>query len=114
MPQRIQRKRTKGWKSPDGTIMATRPGPLGNPFKGPRAIELFREWMTITDCRDPEPEENVNGWDRGQLCVYFFRLRQMLPRIRQAEYVACFCKPENSCHVDVLLELANAPEPDRR
>ena len=87
--------------------MATRPGPLGNPFKGPQAVSLFRDWMTKTDCRDPEPDENIYGWDRGQLCVYFFRLRQLLPRVAEAAYVACFCRLDHECHVDVLLECAS-------
>lgn len=29
MPKRIQRKRTKGWKKPDGCVNVTRPGKLG-------------------------------------------------------------------------------------
>lgn len=31
-PQRIQRRRTKGWRMPPNTICITRPGPWGNPF----------------------------------------------------------------------------------
>ena len=33
MPKRIQRRRTKGWKMPEGAVCVTRPGPWGNPFK---------------------------------------------------------------------------------
>jgi len=33
MPRRIQRKRTKGWRMPEGVINCTRPGPFGNPIK---------------------------------------------------------------------------------
>src|SRR6185437_10542536 len=32
-PKRIQRKRTKGWKMPEGAVNVTRPGKHGNPFK---------------------------------------------------------------------------------
>lgn len=31
-PVRIQRKRTKGWRMPEGAISVCRPGPYGNPF----------------------------------------------------------------------------------
>lgn len=32
MPKRIQRKRTKGWKMPEGTVYVGRPTQWGNPF----------------------------------------------------------------------------------
>ena len=31
-PQRIQRRRTKGWRKPPNTVCIGRPGPWGNPF----------------------------------------------------------------------------------
>jgi hypothetical protein len=33
MPQRIQRKRTAGWRKPAGAVCVTRPSVYGNPFK---------------------------------------------------------------------------------
>jgi hypothetical protein len=32
MPKRIQRKRTKGWKIPEGAVYVGRPTIYGNPF----------------------------------------------------------------------------------
>lgn len=32
-PQRIQRKRTKGWRMPEGAVYVGRPSKWGNPFK---------------------------------------------------------------------------------
>jgi Domain of unknown function (DUF4326) len=32
MPVRIQRKRTKGWKAPEGAVYVGRPSRWGNPF----------------------------------------------------------------------------------
>ena len=32
VPMRIQRRRLKGWRMPEGAIAVTRPGPWGNPF----------------------------------------------------------------------------------
>lgn len=31
-PKRIQMRRTKGWRKPDGVVSCMRPGPYGNPF----------------------------------------------------------------------------------
>lgn len=66
-PQRIQRKRTKGWQMPPNTVSVTRPGKWGNPFdfrssdccwlalsygcRGDRlgrqeaSVRAFREWI---------------------------------------------------------------------
>lgn len=66
-PQRIQRKRTKGWKMPENTVYVGRPGKFGNPFdfrpsdccwialsygcRGDRlgrqeaSVRAFREWV---------------------------------------------------------------------
>lgn len=33
MLKRIQRKRTKGWRMPEGAVSVCRPGIWGNPFK---------------------------------------------------------------------------------
>lgn len=32
MPVRIQRRRTRGWRMPEGAVYVGRPGPWGNPF----------------------------------------------------------------------------------
>ena len=32
-PQRIQLKRTKGWRKPEGSIVVSRPSKWGNPYK---------------------------------------------------------------------------------
>jgi hypothetical protein len=67
MPERIQRKRVKGWKMPPNTVSVTRPGKWGNPFdfrpseccwlalsygcRGDRlgrqeaSVRAFREWI---------------------------------------------------------------------
>lgn len=67
-PRRIQRKRTKGWRMPDGAIYVGRPTKWGNPFrvesdwllwtgvalgfKGDKlsrhraAVHLYRAWLT--------------------------------------------------------------------
>jgi hypothetical protein len=50
-PQRIQLRRTKGWRKPQGAIVVSRPSKWGNPisvqeFGRAEAIRLYREWKS--------------------------------------------------------------------
>jgi len=82
-PRRLQRKRSKGWRKPEGSISVTRPGRWGNPFKGPDAIERFRAYAEERLAREPAWLEPLRGRD-----------------------LLCWCAPSSRCHADVLLELA--------
>jgi len=114
MPQRIQRKRTAGWRMPEGAVSVTRPGKFGNPFtvegcrqvgfKGDdtalaaRCVEAFRVWADTPYWREnwsgPESEQNRS------------KLRKCLPALRGKD-LACWCALDQPCHADVLLEMAN-------
>ncbi len=88
MPQRIQRKRTKGWKMPPNTVSVTRPGRYGNPFtfaNSGNVDPVLRFACEVAPLLDLAPLRGKN--------------------------LACFCSLESECHADVLLELANAPVP---
>jgi hypothetical protein len=123
-PKRIQRKRVKGWRKPGGTVIVTRPGRWGNPFKvvslesgdssvvywrverdGAKvsshlfmtraqasryAVELYRQYV----------ERHMTG-DIG--LIHFRRIEQLL----RGKDLACWCKLDEPCHADILLELAN-------
>jgi hypothetical protein len=54
MPERIQRKRARGWRMPANTVSVTRPGKWGNPYTveeygREQAIQLYREWLVGKD-----------------------------------------------------------------
>ena len=91
MPKRNQRKRTKGWKKPEGAVCVTRPGRWGNPY-------------TVAECGSRET------------AVACFRIsRSTMPQERLAiqrelrgKDLVCWCPIGSSCHADVLLEIANA------
>jgi hypothetical protein len=107
MPARIQRKRTKGWKMPANAVSVTRPGRFGNPFRvsdgscthpdcGPKshppttaqkAVDAFRRWIEGHPALIAMVREKLRGRD-----------------------LACWCKPGDPCHADVLLEIANREE----
>ena len=90
-PKRVQQRRTKGWMKPDGAISVARPYKWGNPFEvgktpGVRtnadAVQLYRLWL---------PGSPLLA-DIGELTGHD---------------LMCFCPPDQPCHADVLLEVAN-------
>jgi hypothetical protein len=96
-PVRVQLRRTKGWRMPPNTVSVARPGPWGNPWRASPhpvdaalCVELFRRWCA-GQIRDPH--------GRGPHSDY---------SPLRGKNLACWCKPGDPCHADVLLELANA------
>ena len=98
-PQRIQRKRTKGWQKPPGAIYVGRPSRWGNPFRvGERglehavdAVDAFEFWIESTTY--------------GQALAE--RAREEL----RGKDLMCFCREGAPCHADVLLRIANVESP---
>lgn len=112
-PQRIQRKRSKGWRMPEGAIYVGRPTRWGNPF-------LWTSYPTIWTSPDGEPFA-VTDADRRRKAVTAFEeaVRDDIGEItgwpRQVEIrrdlvgrdLACWCPLDQPCHADVLLRIAN-------
>ncbi len=107
-PQRIQRKRTKGWRMPPNTVSVTRPGRWGNPFRagcpGPMgrkpldsegAVGFFRAMLSDPDLREAAGYPDSDAI-RAEL---------------RGKNLACFCPLDQPCHADVLLEIANGDTP---
>ncbi|WP_197919347.1 DUF4326 domain-containing protein [Thiosulfatihalobacter marinus] len=108
-PKRIQRRRTKGWMMPENTVSVCRPGVFGNPFtvasargagyKNPEevAVRAFRDWLNgipwACGCLDTMETQRA-------------RILARLPELRGKD-LACWCSPDQPCHADVLLEMAN-------
>jgi Domain of unknown function (DUF4326) len=113
-PQRIQRKRTKGWCMPPNTVSVTRPGKWGNPFLIGRYYRINAGaflWLEALDDvarRDPR----FSKVQTAQQAVDLFRAvaekRPLNWRELRGKNLACFCSLDKPCHADVLLELANA------
>lgn len=101
MPRRIQLRRTKGWRMPPGTVKVDRSTRYGNPFKitdnrsAADSVAAFRMWLTV-----PHAHAGLRDTRDALLAA--------LPKLR-GKNLACWCKPGEPCHADVLLELANAP-----
>jgi len=113
MPRRIQRKRTKGWRMPEGAIYVGRPTKWGNPFR-PRVTfcDVYGYWWD--DPRDNAEAVNFyREWlesGAGNLCD--------IDELRGKD-LACWCPLVDEqgvrvpCHADVLLELANVRPSDK-
>ena len=84
MPERIQLKRTKGWRMPPNTVKVDRSTKWGNPFtvKNTGRIPAVLRFAC----------EVAPLWDVSEL---------------RGKNLACWCPPGQACHADVLLELAN-------
>lgn len=103
-PKRIQRKRTEGWKMPEGAVYVGRPTVWGNPFRVgldvPGRFDATREFQR---------------WLAGEKATGGGGLRRVTLLSRLAELrgkdLACFCPLDAPCHADVLLEIANAEAP---
>ena len=93
MAERIQRKRTKGWKMPPETVYVGRPTRWGNPYQTSamtrcQAVRFFRvRWERLAKTK--------SGRDDLELL--------------RGKNLACWCRRSDACHADVLLELANTP-----
>lgn len=100
-PKRIQRKRSKGWKMPPGTVFVGRPTKWGNPFVVGRPSPMATGDQVAAGEADPlTPAEAVEcfralPWGDDEL-----------EEIRGKD-LACWCPMDRPCHADVLLELAN-------
>ena len=89
--RRVQQHRTKGWRKPEGAISVARPHKWGNPFvvgtpgvpDAETAVRLYRQWLPGSP------------------------LAAELPKLAGHELM-CFCPPDQPCHADVLLEIANS------
>lgn len=111
MPERIQRLCTKGWRKPDGAVNVTRPGPWGNQWK-----EGSTSWICLPGGKydkTPHPPltreqaiesfRNSMSWDPEWVAV--------IRRELGGKDLMCWCRIDQACHADVLLELANGTRP---
>jgi hypothetical protein len=107
MPERIQLRRTKGWRKPSGAVVVARPTQWGNPWTWPKAGGLVSIWEL--------PQHSVRTRDDS---VAAFRdwlhlpdQAELLASVRtelRGKDLACWCPLDQPCHADVLLEVANA------
>lgn len=124
MIQRIQLKRTKGWKLPENTIIVSRPSKFGNPFQltENNGIEYYlkRTWRPWSISSIFSIEDILYLYTHWILRSEFI-LKHLPPapdiEELRGKNLACWCPLDQPCHVDVLLELLygqdKLPEPEQ-
>ena len=95
--KRIQRQRTKGWRMPPNTVYVGRPTKWGNPLRVGMRLTEYDEPLTAQDAVD-EFAYTVSISPNAERWVAPLRGKDL----------ACWCPPDQPCHADVLLELAEA------
>lgn len=119
MPKRIQRKRTKGWRMPPNTVSVCRPGKWGNPFTVKDARQFF---STEAEAQEHAVQKFKHYFGRKAMSMSFDGMRcskishdeiKHMLRIGKdikelaGKDLACWCKLDEPCHADILLEFAN-------
>lgn len=107
-PQRIQRRRTKGWRMPANTINVTRPGKWGNPF----VVVQHSDFFGVKDGDGNTIVEFATRAEAVIACVEMYKkwlptAHWLFPSELMGKNLACFCKIGEPCHADYLLEVAN-------
>lgn len=100
-PKRIQRKRTKGWRMPDGAVYVGRPTKWGNPYVV-GSIHLSIGDDGITGYTVDDANRSVALYEEDGL-GYVEDIEEL-----RGKDLACWCPLDQPCHADVLLEWANA------
>ncbi|MFA4084817.1 DUF4326 domain-containing protein [Mycobacteroides salmoniphilum] len=105
MPERIQRKRTAGWRMPEGAIYVGRPSRWGNPWR-------VGDWLMTHAGMPCGPHYGCEFILTPEIAVAFYRqafapdAAEIRAELRGHD-LACWCPLDQPCHADVLVELAN-------
>ena len=95
MPIRIQLSRKKGFKLPPNTVVVSRPSKWGNPYK----VAEF------SGSAERKVELAVACFEQMVATNRDFRI--LAKQELRGKNLACWCKPGQPCHADVLLKIAN-------
>jgi hypothetical protein len=100
-PERIQLRRTRGWRMPPNTIKVDRSTRWGNPMQ-------VRDGYSATQAvRDYEL------WLEGKGVASGVAISKVPPRVEEIRLqlggrnLACWCALGQPCHAEILLKIAN-------
>lgn len=116
---RIQRQRTKGWKSPEGCVYVGRPTVYGNPFRltvdgwvecysiNRKILDPWILWSATGGFTIKDLLELYRMWIQGELGQYnFLPISPDISKLKDKD-LSCWCPLDQPCHVDVIIELLN-------
>ena len=115
MSERIQRRRTKGWKMPPNTVTVSRPSKWGNPYT---VKTIGAQHFGVFEYDDLLEQSRSHLYALAQ-CLNYYRKWAELQIYMEPQWLAplmgkdlaCWCKPDEPCHADILLEMIAEQEP---
>lgn len=110
-PERIQLRRTKGWRMPPNTVKVDRSAKWGNPHRIGDTIIKFGGEKVVEIIDRATAEQAVEAFRWSLMRPNMEAARRHIREQLAGKNLACWCAPGSPCHADVLLELANAHTP---
>ena len=122
MPQRLQRKRTAGWRAPEGARYVGWPSKWANPWRIVPVRDNSFPWGDAADVIHAETGASIGRFDRVSrgpgmgapywACQAFRRdLADELIEEARSELAGhdllCWCRLDQPCHADIWIELSN-------
>lgn len=106
-PQRVQLRRTKGWRMPENTVKVDRSTSWGNPYRA----GIYCDQQHAVDCHrmllmTGKPAKTA-PWPELDPLTYAEYVKANIGQLR-GKNLGCWCRLDQPCHAEVLLELANA------
>lgn len=110
LPQRLRRRRAKGWRKPEGAVIVDRTSRFGNPFEvgrdGTRAQVVSQFAILMQGYIAPGHRVDLAVQEAA-----YWRIRHNLDLLRGRDLVCPCALDGKPCHADVLIELANVERP---
>lgn len=102
MPQRVQLRRTKGYRKPEGAVVVARPTKWGNPF----SAHFFDRQTVVAEFKRRLSAAVDRPWSEPH-DIEFRVMAESIDELRGRD-LACWCPLGTPCHADVLMDLANS------
>jgi len=116
MPRRYQRKRNVSADIPAGAVYVGRPTKWGNPFKVGESIRSDDLRWKVIESLYGDAVRGFRSLKFGQqsVCDLYFEYIVNIPHLwleardeLHGKDLVCWCKPDEPCHADLLLAIAN-------
>jgi hypothetical protein len=118
MPERIQQRRTRGWRKPEGAISVARPSKWGNPFRVVDKTVVSNQLTLWVFSTVEQARAHAVRAFRWQILNHPNVVGFTVDDVRRdlaGHDLMCFCPlpapgEPDYCHAAVLLELASGEE----
>ncbi len=108
MPDRITLSRAKGWRMPPNTVKVDRSTRWGNPFRVGQTVHSGTGREATQEDIATQADAVRAFADMLQLDLRNYPSTEDIRTHLRGKTLACWCKPGDPCHADILLQVANA------